>query len=224
MCGRFALDRTPEQLADEVEADWESLPAGIPSWNICPASKTAVLADNVLKSMTWGLIPGWSSGSQNSAAHINARIETADEKKSFKYLLGRGQCIIPGSGYFEWQIKGEVKIPTYIKRDDGKLLFMAGLWDIWISPEKEEIERFTILTRDAADSVSDVHSRMPVILDKHDAGLWTSGKMSLDNCFQKSLETLDYYEVSSEVNSVKNNHAGLIEPAEKPQLWQGELF
>lgn len=224
MCGRFAVDKKPDELAAEVQALWEDEPAGLSSWNTSPTSLAPVMFQEKLYSWSWGLIPSWSKSDLKRSGLINARIETLEEKPAFKNLIGQRQCVIPVNGYFEWQRKGQSKIPYYFSPENDSMMFLAGLWDKWISPSGKDIYSFTILTTDASEAISHIHHRMPVILELNEAQKWASNSLSPTIAVKRGIAELNFHEVSSKVNSVKNNSPELIEPTDKPQLWQGELF
>lgn len=224
MCGRFAVDKKPDEISAEVQALWGDSPPALPTWNCCPTSYAPVLSQNKLYSWSWGLIPAWAKDSSKRAGMINARIETLTEKPAYKNLLKRRQCIVPVNGYYEWQQRGEVKIPNYLYFASGNMMLMAGLWDKWISDKGEEKITFTIITREAVSAISAIHCRMPVILDVNRAKEWSSNKISISDIMENPPEDIHFHEVSSSVNSVKNNYPELIMPTEKPQLWQEGLF
>ena len=224
MCGRFAVDKKPEEIAEEVQAVWEDDPEGFQSWNTCPTSFTPVLSEDKLFSWSWGLIPKWAKDNSRRAGLINARVETLSEKPAFKDLIGTQQCVIPIDGYYEWQRKGETKIPYYFHREDKSMLLLAGLWDKWYSVSGNEVFSFTILTREASENIADIHDRMPIILNLENAKKWSSNNLEVACALDQSQTDLKFYEVGTAVNSVKNNNADLIKPTSKPQLWQDELF
>lgn len=46
-------------------------------------------------------------------------------------LAPRTRCIIPASGYYEWQDTPGGKQPHYFTRVDGQVISFAGLWGEW---------------------------------------------------------------------------------------------
>ena len=115
--------------------------------------------------MTWGMPQYKSPG-----VIINARAETAPEKRTFSSALETRRCIIPSTGFFEW-----AKIPDIKKKDkflfhlpDSQMLYMAGLYNIY----EDGYPRFVVLTTAANNSMRDIHDRMPVILHKHELHDW----------------------------------------------------
>ena len=217
MCGRFAVDKSPEEIAAEVQAEWADDARGIPSWNTCPTAYSPVLHNEQLHSWSWGLIPSWSKDDKRRAGLINARIETVDEKPSYRSLLGRRQCIIPCNGWFEWARKGKEKIPWYFTGKGPQMLYMAGLWDLWHNDQGEPVKSFTVLTREAYKGISDIHHRMPVLLDLETAIEWSCNNAEVEEILDASLEDVNFYRVGKEVNSVRNNDDTLIKPYNPPE-------
>jgi putative SOS response-associated peptidase YedK len=95
---------------------------------------------------------------------INARSETAFEKKTFRESLIYRRCIIPAAGFYEWDSD---KNKIYFTVPKKRCMYMAGLYRY----EKEE-SRFVILTTAANTSMKDIHDRMPLILDEEMVPEW----------------------------------------------------
>ncbi len=51
----------------------------------------------------WGLISNWSKDNKFSHQLINARAETLAEKPAFKSAYRQRRCLIPATGFYEWQ-------------------------------------------------------------------------------------------------------------------------
>lgn len=151
-----------------------------PSWRI-------ITNDEAIQSMKWGLIPHWFRS--NDTAEIanktlNARIETLQERSSFKYLWNRQHCLVPSTGFFEWQKQGANREPYLIKVKNQELFSIAGLFDTWLNPETHILEHtFTIVTCEANELMSEIHNvkkRMPLILSEDQESDWLSGKAHWD--------------------------------------------
>ena len=54
--------------------------------------------------LQWGLVPGWAKDPKIGAQLVNARSETVATKPSFRSAFKRQRCLIPVSGYYEWQV------------------------------------------------------------------------------------------------------------------------
>jgi putative SOS response-associated peptidase YedK len=103
---------------------------------------------------------------------INARSETVTEKASFRNAFKRRRCIVPASGFYEWQKQNGEKQPMYIQPTDEPLFAFAGLWETWHSPDGGELESCTILTTTPNELMGQIHNRMPVLLEPEDYEDW----------------------------------------------------
>lgn len=139
----------------------------------------------------WGLIPSWVRDSK-AAGEIrvktfNARAETVDEKPSFSSSFRYKRCIVPVSGFFEWQHSATGKVPWYIYRADNDIMSLAGLWSEWTDTSNGQVlKTFTVITTAANDLMADIHNskkRMPLVIEKKNETAWLdpgSGKELLD--------------------------------------------
>jgi putative SOS response-associated peptidase YedK len=221
MCGRFVLEHSPDQLMKVYRLS--SAPDLSPRYNVTPSQQIAVVrqqngGDRELSSLQWGLIPSWSKDSAIGYKMINARSETVHEKPSFKQAFHARRCIIPASGFYEWNKVGKEKIPHYIRLRDGDIMSLAGLWERWKSPEGKELETCTILTTAANSLVKKLHDRMPVILHKAEFDLWLDRDIDdvkrLTELFHPyPSDQLEEYVVNKDVNSPMNDSPGCIIPA-----------
>ena len=222
MCGRKTLSMSKRQIIEQLMVDEWQVDDYKPSYNIAPTQNSLVLLQergyNIVRSMRWGLIPAWSKNELYGSKMINARIETVTTKPSFKNLIPKNRCIVLSDGYYEWKQDGGRKVPFFIQKKDGGLMFFAGLWTTWSIPSKR-IFTYTILTTKAQKDISAIHERMPVLFDKSKAEMW----INLDNQFpevERELsdikEALNYYQVSDFVNKPSNNSVACISPLKAP--------
>lgn len=214
MCGRFTLQYSAEMLAQifgaKVSQDIT------PRYNIAPTQQSPVVrispTDNQLHIdyLKWGLIPSWAKDPTIGSKMINARSETVDEKPSFKSALKHRRCIIPASGFYEWQEVDGKKHPLYIKLKDDSLMMFAGIWDHWKSPEGEVIESFSMLTTISNELIKPLHERMPVILVPGNKDIWLDSLISDPEQLRLFFtpypsDMMDMYPVSDLVNSPRND-------------------
>ncbi len=221
MCGRFALEHSPEQLMSVYRLS--SSPALSPRYNIAPSQKIAVVrqhngGDRELAYLQWGLVPSWAKDPAIGAKMINARSETAHEKPSFRQAMRARRCIIPASGFYEWARVGKEKIPHYIRLRDDEVMSFAGLWERWKSPDGAELETCAILTTAANSLVKKIHDRMPVILHRDEFDLWldrdTDDLSSLSELFHPyPSDQLEESVVAQDVNSPAKEGPDCIIPA-----------
>ncbi|MGW8311964.1 MAG: SOS response-associated peptidase [Desulfuromonadales bacterium] len=220
MCGRFVLENTPEQIMKVYRLS--SLPDLSPRYNVAPGQQIAVVrqqngGDRELAFLQWGLIPAWAKDPTTGYKMINARSETVHEKPSFKQALYARRCIIPVSGFYEWEKSGRHRIPHYIHLRGGDVMSLAGLWERWKSPEGVELQTCTILTTSANSLIKKLHDRMPVILHREEFRLWLNKDIDDVKQFAELFhpypsDQLAEYVVAREVNSPGNDSPRLIAP------------
>jgi len=221
MCGRFTLTPSAQVLMDELGLLW--IPEDYrPRFNVAPGQLILAARDGdqgrkgaMLK---WGLVPPWAKDPSIGSRMINARSETVAEKPSFRRAFDRQRCIIPADGFYEWRKDGKVKIPMLFRLREGRPFAFAGLWEAWRPPsgEGETLFTCTILTTVANELVQPVHDRMPVILPKEAIDLWLDrdvpGEGVRGLLVPYPAEEMEAYEVSTRVNSVKNDDPLCIQP------------
>jgi putative SOS response-associated peptidase YedK len=147
---------------------------------------------------------------------INARAETVAEKPSFRQAFSRHRCLVVADGFYEWKQDGGKKRPFYIHRRDGKPFGMAGLYNLWTSPEGEQICTSTIITPGANGIIRPIHDRMPVIAPPDKVDLWLDLTVHEKEKLLTVLkpypdDEIELYEVSARVNSPKNDSAENIQ-------------
>ncbi|MEI8573564.1 SOS response-associated peptidase [Methylomonas sp. LW13] len=188
MCGRYSLTTKPDiiiehfQLLRQVKFQ--------PSYNITPGRKIlniVELDDGSLKpvNLYWGLVPSWAKDTKNSGHLINARAETVKEKPSFRSAFKHRRCLIPATGFYEWERKNG-KQPFHIHRPDNSLFAFAGLWEQW-QHETETLYSCTIITTSASELMQPIHDRMPVIITPGYYRQWLNKAAGAD----EALELLD---------------------------------
>ena len=141
----------------------------------------------ITTSYSWGLLPEWAKNIEFRKNTLNARIETIDEKASYKNI-SNNRCLIIATAFYEWHWndeKGKTKEKYQINSQDDEIFTFAGLYSKWINPETtEEKNTFTMLTTSANQVMQYVHNhkkRMPVILKKADEMKWLDSNVSIQN-------------------------------------------
>ncbi len=247
MCGRFVVS-VPDlaELAQAFGVMVDRSGIWLPHFNIAPTDLAPVVTnepERSLAQMHFGLQPFWAKGGHSSAtpeaktqakrksaSMINARVETIATKGAYKKALEQRRCIIPVSGYYEWQKVGAKKQPLFIHAKDGKLIPLSGVWERWTTRDGEVIESFAIITRAAAGFVKDIHDRMPLEVPQAAIDLWLDPKPKTESQLAEVLKAdsgadhLVAYPVSMQVNRVGNDTPDLIKPAEPQLAPQLDLF
>ncbi len=158
---------------------------------------------------------------------INARGETLAEKPSFRTAFKRRRCLIPATGFYEWQRNPDsrTKTPMHIALKSGAPFAFAGLWESWHSPAGQSIQSCTIITTEPNDLMAPIHDRMPVILppDAYNHWLDPAERTDLqDLLVPYSAQEMIAHPVSTLVNSPINDTPDCLKPAQPPE--QGALF
>lgn len=206
--------------ADYYGIDDTLADAVAPSWNMAPTDEAYVVREKDdarrLERMRWGLIPHWSKDERT--IHINARVETIADKAAFKRDLALHRCLIPADGFYEWEPKENGRTPHWVYRADGFPMTFAGIWGAWRKPDSGEWERrFSIVTTKAEGVIASIHDRMPVILPDGTWDAWLDREVDDPQEARSLIRTIEpdlimEHEVTSKVNSVRNNSPDLNEP------------
>ena len=187
-----------------------------------------------LAPLVWGLVPSWAKDPSIGSRMINARLETVADKPAFRKAFAARRCLLPADGFYEWYAveapagtgRGKakpLKQPFFIHRFDDQPLIMAGLYEIWRDSAKDRdddsawLRTCTVITTQATDAVGHIHNRMPMVVRREAVDAWLDPELTDVSRVQDLLavtesELLEAYAVSTEVNSVQNNHPGLVEP------------
>ncbi|ROO83181.1 putative SOS response-associated peptidase YedK [Actinocorallia herbida] len=255
MCGRYATARARQELLDEfrievdetvaddgrdlLQPDYNAAPTkDVPAVLVRPphghghggqgpgAQDTPEEALRTLRMVRWGLVPSWAKDPGIGNRMINARVETLAEKPAYRRAFARRRCLLPADGYYEWY-KGEdgKKQPFFIRPDDGGVLPMAGLYELWKSPEGEWLFTCTVITAQAADELGHIHDRMPMTVTDPDAWLdpartdtAAAGRLLVPAMSRR----LEAYPVGKEVGNVRSSGPQLIRPIAEPGVPAGD--
>lgn len=143
--------------------------------------KNPIITDEnpkIVQHFNWGLIPSWAKDEDIKKMTLNARIETIDEKPSFRNSINK-RCLVIANGFYEWQwldSKGKNKIKYEIGIGNEDLFAFAGLYSQWVNTITGEIkDTYTIVTTQANELMSEIHNikkRMPIILKPEDENKW----------------------------------------------------
>lgn len=176
MCGRFYLDAPKDQLMAHYAL--QAVPDDVsPRYNIAPSQDVlAVRAldenERNLAYLHWGLIPSWSKDDHPHYSMINARAETVASKPAYRSAFKHRRCLIPASGFYEWQPQADFKQPYAISMKDDGVFSLAGLWEHWESTDGKVIESCSIVVTEANAVLEPIHDRMPVIIEPKDYTTW----------------------------------------------------
>ena len=221
MCGRYAASKDVANLMEEFEVARppdETLPE---DFNVAPSKQVYMVVEREtddgvqrqLRTAKWGLVPSWAKDPKIGNRMINARLETAAEKPSFRRAWAKRRCLLPADGYYEWYAGEGPKQPFYVHRPDGHSLAMAGLYEFWKDGE-DWLVTTCVLTTDAPDELGRIHDRMPLLVPDENWAAWLDPehKPTGDLVVPAMSMGLEAYPVSTEVNNVRNNGRQLTDP------------
>ena len=187
MCGRYTL-RNSKAVKDKHLLNIDA------SFNIAPSHEVLALTTEP-SLMRWSYNPTWAKTPMNL---INARSETLNVKPSFKMAK---RCLIVADGWYEWLRTDNKKQPYFFHMNDSLFNF-AGIYT-----EYNGEKGCAIITKEAIQSLSTVHHRMPIIIADNEADSWLSGEDVFES---KSSEDIEFYPVSTMVNSPRNNNIDCV--------------
>lgn len=227
MCGRYALNANLNEIIERFGV--VKTPQGValePRFNVAPGQANPVVvgdSERTLALMQWGLVPGWAKEPKSDYSTINARVETVAEKPTYRGPLRSRRCLVPATGYYEWQAQAGAgrgaKQPFFMQLADGdaELFAFAGLYDVWRGPDGQELYSYAILTTEATPQLAAVHARMPLILPRAAEERWLDPQLSdplrlLERIQPPPADRVRLYPVSTEVNNTANDTPALIAP------------
>ena len=204
MCGRFVVTNAVAKTTKIVKL--VIAVNDTDNYNAHPQQKLPVIKSytngKTLESLQWGLTPSWIKEREIKPL-INARLETLNEKISFKNLIKNNKCLVVADGYYEWKREKISKQPYYFTRLDNQTIFFAGIY---------KDHQFIIITMQANSNVIDIHHRQPIIINEEDFSDYFNHKKKQAS-FLKSYKApeLKFHPVSKDVNKPINNTKELIE-------------
>ena len=243
MCGRYVAVHSPQQLAEEFGVERIVVDGPVePDYNVAPtkpvlgvlarAGRGADAADEPqrqLRELRWGLVPSWAKDPSIGNRLINARVESAAEKPSFRRAFAKRRCILPALGYYEWaqpsdgEPRGKApKQPYFIHRPDDSTLAMAGLYELWPDPHRDRDDpqawlwTCTVLTTQATDELGRIHDRAPLTVPAEAYESWLAPEPGNADDLRALLVPatvgMRADPVGTAVNNVRNNGPALLTP------------
>ena len=199
MCGRYALHSNPEVVA--LQFGLAEPPQFKPSYNICPGGDVLVVTSKGASRRRWGF--------GNRIA--NARGESIAERPSFRDAFRAGRCLVPASGFYEWQTTAGQKQPWYLRPHDAALFGLAGITSLW-----QGVRSVSLITTTPNAVMEPIHDRMPVIITPQDYAAWLdpdendAGRLMR---FVRSYpaERMEGWPLSPRVNQPANDEPTLLE-------------
>ena len=219
MCGRYTLNANADDVAKRFNLANKAHDIK-PNYNVAPTQTMPVitLGDDGkphAEHMKWG-IPR-VLGKDIVKELINTRADKAFGGFWRKTVMNH-RCLVPATGFYEWKKSKDGKIPFFIHPRDDELFAFAGIWSVWKDLDGKEINTYSIMTTEPNKEMKSVHDRMPVILHKEDEASWIAPTHDDDRGVIETLlrpyedNGLEMFEVSRDVNIVRNNYGELLTP------------
>lgn len=209
MCGRFTQAGSGEELA--ALFDLEAAPEALaPRYNLAPGQPGAVVRREDsgrprLRMLRWGFA---AAGGRRL---INTRAETLASRRAFRSAGRARRCLVPVTGFFEWERRPGGKLPWLVRRSGSGWFAFAGLW---------EADAFTIVTTAPTALVARIHDRMPAIVKPDRFAPWLLGQEI--ELGPGAPEDLVAHPVSTLVNDPANDDARCVAPVTPaPTLFSG---
>lgn len=216
MCFHNSLSKKAQEVANRFNAQAEinfepiyhASGFSYPLWPVITAEEP-----EMLRMYHWGLIPHWVKDAEQAkeirSMTLNAKSETVFEKPSFKFSIRKKRCLIPSTGFFEWQDFNKKKYPYFIRLKEPDIFALAGIYTSWTDKTSGEIvHTFSILTTGANPLMARIHNmkkRMPVILKKENERDWINDDLT-DDQIKSFFPAIDYrmmqaYTISKRITS-----------------------
>ena len=176
----------------------------------------------------WGIVPRWAQtneeASKISKMTLNARCETVFNLPSYRVPILKSRCLIPSTGYFEFQHTGKHVVPYYIFLRDEAIFSMGGIAETWQNPSSgETVQTFTVLTTTANSLCTTIHNggknpfRMPVIIRRGQEEHWLDHSLKTNDikAFFNPYEAdrMDAYPIASDFTKRSSKDPSIIERA-----------
>ena len=204
MCGRYVVtnpvNKTKKIVKTSIKVENDF------NYNAHPSQELPIIKKYSngfsLEKIKWGIVPSWAKN-KDFKALINARLETINEKVSFKNLIKKTRCVSVMDGFYEWKREGAIKTPHYFTRDDKATMYVAGIYNN---------DEFCLITEEAQDNIRQIHHRQPVILNEQDIDKYLDSSEDVTPfLFERNKPNFEFYEISKDVNRPQNNSSNLIE-------------
>jgi putative SOS response-associated peptidase YedK len=222
MCVRVIQYRRPEEYAASLgvscqEGSISEIPTrfnGAPGQSFLMICRDPDTQQPVFSVMQWGLMPSGAADPKIALKLANARAEGVVTEDVFRAAYRYRRCLIPVDGFYEWKKLWPVgKQPHAVSMTEGQPFTLAGLWEQWKNPSGEWLRTFTIITIQSNKFLADLNDRMPLIIEQRDRERWMSEEAHPGDLLKPSpSEGMIKWLVSTQVNSLKNNDCGLLDP------------
>ena len=222
MCCRFLLLQQHlreilERLGLDADAEFISR-YNITPGSLIPAVRAKPKKKSELTALHWGLLPSWAKTDDGATQLVNARAETLTAKPSFRDAFKSRRCVIPASGFYEWEAIGRARKPWLFRRRDERPFGLAGLWESWRAPDGTTFETCAVITTEPNELMRPIHHRMPVMLTPEQFEPWLDPSTTQPETLAPLLriapaEAMSAFAVSTHVSNVRHDGPECLAPA-----------
>lgn len=159
MCGRYQVSIEEDSKGKKIKQRAEQLNLSYSQGEIFPTNKVLCYVSNSsiidLASMKWGI--------NNNSLQINARYESLDDKPLYSRMKNN-RCAVIATGFYEWDKEKR----KYFVHTNDKYIYLACIFN--------DNNELLIITKEADDSFSKVHNRIPIIMNEEEMNDYLSSK------------------------------------------------
>jgi len=211
MCLRYAFTTVNFKLISQRFKLQKIIPDLEPRYNIAPTQQVPVIFNDDEKTLSeakWGIRARWYEESGAEHLLFNARSESIDKKPSFKKDFELRRCLMLADSFYEW--KHPEKRPFRISLKGNEMFAFAG---IYADGNDGKARSCCMITTESNELISKVHNRMPVILPLGEEMEWLESEADAAKKILKPYpaEKMDMYELTSKINSSRNDSLDVIE-------------
>lgn len=219
MCGAFSILHPFRDLSQRFNAGYNEGSTD-PRYNIRPSQPIATILntepDQIIYSM-WGIHPSYDKSGK--MFFINARNDSMS-KPTWRKLIQEQRCLILADGFYEWQKQpdSKLKVPYRFELTSKEPFAFAGLWQYEEDDKGNKVPHSVIITTTPNELIEKVHDRMPVILTPNNEEQWLNPDISSEDAISLlepyPANEMQKYQISTLVNSPKNDSAEILIPAQ----------
>lgn len=170
MCGRYLFDPMTGELdeywqiiADVAKKQEKYKEQEIATGEVFPSNNVLTLGANKNNEVVPGVTKWGFEGFKKGQLFINARSESVEEKKTFSNHFRERRIVFPMNGFYEWDSDKK----KFLFSGDNEVIYVAGFYRM-----HENVAESIIMTTKPNATVSPIHDRMPLIVDKKDIEKW----------------------------------------------------
>jgi putative SOS response-associated peptidase YedK len=183
MCQRYYRRSDKQQIAEIFQVIGDLADINLPAWNFNVAPKTfqpvirndKETGQREMVLMRWGHVPRFVNNRETVSGFspINTRAESILSARTWRRPFQYRRCLVPADGFYEWKkLDSKTMQPYAFDMTNHEPFAFAGLWDTWKEVGGSLLRTFVIITTEANELMSSVHTRMPVILKPADYNRW----------------------------------------------------